>query len=178
MSTCDSIPTRLSLRLDGQLSAAENAELEDDLRRCPHYLPLAQTLTQLDLMFRSEPLLPPARDLTGAVIARIEQRREQRLLGLTFLLGAVISLIPTLLVAAALLFGFVVSTQPGLATEFIAGLARWLGQVAALFETLATVRNQLFSPWFLPALAAAASLGLLGATALWARRFTPALNLP
>jgi hypothetical protein len=111
-------------------------------------------------------------------MARIEQRREQRLLGLTFLLGAAISLIPTLLAAAALLFGFVVSTQPDLATQTLADLTRWLGQIAALIETLAAVRDQLFSPWFLPALAAAASLGLLGVTALWARRFTPALTLP
>lgn len=178
MTNCDSIPTRLSLQLDGQLSAAESVNLEADLRECPQYVLLAQTLAQLDLMFRSAPILAPERDLTRDVLLRIEQRREQRLLGLTFLIGAVVSLIPTLILGAAMILGFVVATQPGVANEFIAGLTRWLGQVAALFFTLGSVRDQLLTPWLLPALAAAASLALLGGAVLWARRVvSPVVHL-
>lgn len=177
MSNCDSIPTRLSLQLDGQLSAAETASLEADLRDCPQHLSLAQTLAQLDLMFRSTPLLAPGRDLTHDVLARIEQHRDQRVLGLTFLAGAIISLIPTLLLALALVFGVTVVTQPGALQTAIAGFTRWLGHLDALIYTLGSVRDQWLSPWLLPALAAAASICLLGATIFWARRLTPAIGL-
>lgn len=176
MAHCDSIPARLSLRLDDQLSASENASLEADLRDCPQYTLLAVTLAQLDLMFRATPLVSPDRDLTGQVMARIEQRREQRLLGLTFLAGAILSLIPTVLLALALAFGFNLATRPGSAHAFIAGLTRWLGQVYALWFTLGNIRDHVLSPWLLPALAAAVSVSLLGATVLWARRLTPAIS--
>ncbi len=177
MANCDSIPTRLSLQLDRQLSAAESTALEADLQDCPQYVLLAQTMAQIDFMFRSTPLYSPSRDLTRDVLAAIEHRRDQRLLGLTFLVGSLVSLVPTVLLGVLLAFGFFVTSQPGAAQELIAGLTRWLGQVYALFFTLGSIRDQLLSPWLLPALAAAVSITLLGLTVLWARRATPAVGL-
>lgn len=177
MTDCDSIPTRLSLQLDRQLSDPESAGLEADLRDCPQYVLLAQTMAQIDFMFRSSPLLAPSRDLTRGVLEAIEQRRDQRLLGLTFLVGSLVSLVPTVLFAILLMFGFAVVAQPGAAQQLIAGVTRWLGEVYALFFTLDTIGDRLLSPWLLPALAAAASVTLLGATVLWARRITPATEV-
>ncbi len=172
MADCESIPTRLSLRLDRQLSADENAQLDADLQRCPDHIALAQTLTHIDLLFRSAPHLAPPRDLTRVVLARIEQRRDQRILGLTFLLGSLLSLGPTLLLGLALLLGLGVIAQPSLIQSAVRVIIAFVNQLLAVSLTVGIVQETL-GPWLFPGLAAAFGLLLLSITTFLARRVAP-----
>ena len=172
MADCESIPTRLSLRLDRQLSAEENAQLEADLQRYPEHVALAQTLAHIDLLFRSAPLLAPSRDLTRAVLTHIEQRRDQRVLGLTFLLGSLLSLGPTLLLGLALLLGLGVIAQPSLIQSAVRVIVAFVNQLLAVTLTVGIIQETL-GPWLFPGLAAAFGLLLLSITVFWARRVAP-----
>lgn len=174
MNDCDTIPGRVSMDLDRLLSPAESAKLEADLERCPAYGPLAQAMRDTDRMLRAESMLAPRRDLWHDIMAQIElsqQRRDQRLVGITFVLGGFLSLWPLVVVGALLLLAVSVVLQPSLATGFVDFIIDLLGQLYTLALALGAVRRAV-GPWVLPLIAATASLILLTVSIVWAQRLT------
>ena len=174
MNDCDTISGRLSMDLDHLLSPAESAELEADLARCPTYGPLAQAMRDTDRMLRAESMLAPRRDLWHDIVAQIElsqQRRDQRLVGITFVLGGFLSLWPLVVLGAFLVLAVLVAVQPGLASGFVDFIVDSLGQLYALTLAFGAVQKAV-GAWVLPLLAAMASLFLLTLSIVWAQRLT------
>lgn len=61
--------------LDGELSAAEQIELETQLEAHPLYMQEWQALQAIDTLFRQTPALMPAADFAQRTIARLPNRR-------------------------------------------------------------------------------------------------------
>ncbi len=174
MNDCDSIPGRLSLDLDHLLTSDESAQLEDDLARCQTYAPLAQAMREADRMLRGVPLLAPRTDLWRDIMSQIElsqQRRDQRLVGITFVLGGLLSLWPLVLVGLMTMLAVFVAVQPGVAGAAVSLLVSFLRQILTLVLAFGAVQR-VIGVWVFPLFAAVASLGLLTVSIIWAQRLT------
>ncbi len=174
MNDCDTIPGRLSMDLDHLLSPAESAKLEADLESCPTFGPLAQTMRDTDRMLRAESMVAPRRDLWHDIMAQIElkqQRRDQRLVGITFVLGGLLSLWPLVITGALLLLAVLIAVQPGLASGFVDFIVDSLSKLYTLTLALGAVQK-VVGAWVFPLLAAMSSLVLLTVSIIWAQRLT------
>lgn len=178
MNDCDSITGRLSMDLDHLLSPAESARLEADLERCPNQAPVALAMRESDRMLRSEAMVAPRRDLWHDIMAQIElsqQRKDQRLVGITFVLGGFLSLWPLVVVGTLVLLAVLMALQPGLADGLVDFVIDSAGRLYGLSLALGAVQR-VIGAWVLPLFAATASLVLLTLSVVWAQRFTAVRN--
>lgn len=169
MSLCPIPSEQLSLRLDKRLSADEAAALEAHLAVCPQCRRLAARLDAVDHLLRAAPMATPQRDLVAAVLRGVAPQREQRILGLTLTLAALLAAAPSLLLAAgivmvALWFGQSEALYRGMALV-VEGIGQFYALVTAVRIVLA-----LFDPWTIAGLSATFGVMALALTLVWGQR--------
>lgn len=75
---CEEALERLSARLDGELTAQEERELEDHLSVCPACRELAEELSALHLSFEDLEDVPAPEDLAGRVMERVRALEREK----------------------------------------------------------------------------------------------------
>lgn len=175
MVPCPIPSEQLSLRLDRRLPADEAAALEAHLAGCPHCRHLAARLEAVDRLLRGAPMAMPQRDLTAAILRAVAPQREQRLLGLTLALAALLAASPSLLLVAGIV---TVALGVGRSDILYQGIALVVESINQFYALVAAVRIILafFDPWVIAGLSAVLGIALLGLTLLWGQRsMRPAL---
>jgi predicted anti-sigma-YlaC factor YlaD len=159
----------IALRLDNRLPAEQMAVLEAHLAVCPSCRRLAEGMARLDRLLRTTPMATPTRDLTPAILKAIAPHREQRFLGLTFVMAALLASVPSLLLVAGMVAVVLGWGRPDVLAEVFSLLMTGLTQFYALLRVTSIVLN-LFDPWVLSGVSAAFGLAALGLTLFWGHR--------
>ena len=124
--------------LDGDLAFSERRQLEEHLAACADCQTTWSSLSEVQRLFKAEPLLAPRPGFTGRFQARLRQRRAQpRLIwGAAALgLGAVASAALVVPLGLGLIFSTLrAAQQPATSLALLASL----GAVADLLQTLLT----------------------------------------
>lgn len=169
MVPCPIPSEQLSLRLDKRLPADEAAALEAHLAGCPHCRRLAARLEAVDRLLLAAPMAMPQRDLTAAILRAVTPQREQRLLGLTLALAALLAATPSLLLVAGIVTVALGFGRADVLYQGIALVVKGTNQVYALITAVRIVLA-FFDPWMLAGLGAALGSMVLGLTLLWGQR--------
>lgn len=169
MVPCPLPSEQLSLRLDKRLPAEEAAAVEAHLAVCPHCRRLAARLETIDFLLRGAPMAMPQRDLTAAILRAVAPQREQRLLGLTLALAALLAAAPSLLLVAGIV---AVALGFGRSDILYQGIALVVESIGQFYALVAVVRIILafFDPWMIAGLSAVLGSVVLGLTLLWGQR--------
>ncbi|MCO6449776.1 MAG: hypothetical protein J5I90_03200 [Caldilineales bacterium] len=171
MNDFDSILTRISLQLDGQLSTTERQRLNDDIDTHPQAAHMVDAFKQVDAMLRHAHHAVPLHDLSAMVMARIdaEQRSPRGLIGFVLLIAGTLSIWPTLLVAGAVFLVVSALLRPETWATISELLVNGLNAIYAAILALGTVQGMI-GFWVLPVMAAALGIAILTLTMGWAKR--------
>lgn len=175
MHDCDSTLSLLSLCLDGLLPGDECHALQKEIATCPTCQQIYQTMLEADVALRAAPTLKPTHDLTPAIMARVRQQsvREKRMVGLSLVVGGMMSLVPTLLVLFGIAVALVTATNPGILQNGVDVIISFVSLLRVLLVAI-DMFTSILAPWILPAIAAIISVLFLLLTVGWARRLQPA----